>query len=48
MGENEALRWAMIIMIIPNFIAAYFYMGGAATLRADHNRAREMDGLAPI
>jgi hypothetical protein len=35
-------------MLIPNFISGYLYLRGAKTLRADHNRAREMDGLSPI
>lgn len=48
MGEFEGLRWALIFMLIPNFISGYLYLRGAKTLRADHNRAREMDGLSPI
>lgn len=45
-GSHEALRWALIIMLIPNVIACWCFWVAGRDLREDVIKAKAADGLA--
>jgi predicted MFS family arabinose efflux permease len=45
-GSHEALRWSLIVMLIPNVIACWCFWVAARDLRQDVNKAKVADGLA--
>jgi hypothetical protein len=44
-GQFEALRWALVVMLLPNLIACICYWRASTHLKADTAKARAMDGL---